>query len=173
MENFYYAQTKVIGLGLFLLASEKGLMYLSSEEEDEQQFLAAVQRMFAINTSQCEYSEQKLMPYIEQLKRFEAGNPSAQHELVYDLRGTPFQKQVWQALQSIPFAETTHYGAIAQKIGNVKAVRAVGRAIGANPVLILIPCHRVIGKNGTLTGFREGLALKQRLLNHEQRESNV
>ncbi|MBO1914937.1 methylated-DNA--[protein]-cysteine S-methyltransferase, partial [Microvirga sp. 3-52] len=65
-----------------------------------------------------------------------------------DLHGTPFQQSVWQALLEIPFGKTVSYSTIAERIGNPKAVRAVGTAIGANPMLIVVPCHRVIGKNG-------------------------
>lgn len=87
----------------------------------------------------------------------------------FDLYGTKFQKSVWQALQEIPYGATTTYTAIAQKIGNPKAVRAVGTAIGANPISIIIPCHRVIGKDNTLTGYAGGLEMKKRLLVLENR----
>ena len=81
------------------------------------------------------------------------------------LHGTPFQQSVWQALVDIPFGETVSYTTIAERIGKPTAVRAVGTAIGANPMLIIVPCHRVIGKNGSLTGFRGGLPMKEQLLN--------
>lgn len=81
-----------------------------------------------------------------------------------DPAGTAFQNQVWNALQAIPFGETRTYGGIAEQIGNPKAVRAVGAANGRNPIPIIVPCHRVIGSNGTLTGFSGGLAIKSRLL---------
>lgn len=79
-------------------------------------------------------------------------------------QGTPFQQQVWQALQTIPYGETASYSDIASRIGRPRAVRAVGAANGANPVSLIIPCHRVIGRNGALTGYAGGLAVKQRLL---------
>ncbi len=78
--------------------------------------------------------------------------------------GTPFQRAVWQALQRIPFGCTSTYGDIARDIGNPKAVRAVGAAIGQNPHTIVVPCHRVVGANGSLTGFAGGLERKKRLL---------
>jgi len=84
-----------------------------------------------------------------------------------DMRGTPFQREVWAALLAIPFGETRSYADIAAAIGRPKAVRAVGAANGANPVPVVVPCHRVIGANGTLTGFGGGLDLKRWLLNHE------
>ena len=79
-------------------------------------------------------------------------------------QGTPFQQQVWAALQQIPYGETLSYGTLAQRLGNPKAVRAVGLANGSNPISIFIPCHRVIGSNGSLVGYGGGLATKQALL---------
>jgi len=85
-----------------------------------------------------------------------------------DLRGTDFQCDVWNAIAAIPYGETTTYGEIATSIGRPKATRAVGQATGANPVPLVIPCHRVIGTSGGLTGFGGGLPLKERLLGLEQ-----
>jgi methylated-DNA-[protein]-cysteine S-methyltransferase len=82
--------------------------------------------------------------------------------------GTLFQQQVWQALQHIPYAQSCSYGAIANFINNPKAVRAVGAANGRNPLAIVVPCHRVIGNNGSLTGYAGGLGRKVWLLQHEQ-----
>ena len=82
-------------------------------------------------------------------------------------KGTVFQQAVWAALQTIPYGETRTYGEIAAQIGNPKATRAVGMACNKNPILMVIPCHRVIGKNGSLTGFGAGLELKELLLNLE------
>ena len=84
--------------------------------------------------------------------------------LLLDLRGTPFQESVWRAVAEIAYGETTTYGALAAEIGRPTAARAVGQAVGANPVPIVIPCHRVIGTSGSLTGFGGGLPLKERLL---------
>lgn len=82
-------------------------------------------------------------------------------------QGTPFQQKVWQALTTIKQGETKTYAWLAKKINNEKAVRAVGTANGANPIALIVPCHRVIGSNGTLTGYAGGLALKAKLLMHE------
>ncbi len=81
--------------------------------------------------------------------------------------GTPFQRAVWQALQRIPYGRTSTYSEIARGIGKPKAVRAVGAAIGQNPHSIIVPCHRVVGTNGSLTGFSGGLDRKKHLLHHE------
>lgn len=84
--------------------------------------------------------------------------------------GTAFQWKVWAELQTIPYGETRSYGEIAAQIGNPKAARAVGMACSRNPVLMLIPCHRVIGRNGSLTGFGAGPEMKEVLLDLEKRE---
>ena len=81
--------------------------------------------------------------------------------------GTVFQQQVWQLLRDIPYGETVSYSIIAQRLGNPKAVRAVGSANGKNPISIIVPCHRVIGANGTLTGYAGGVARKSQLLRLE------
>jgi methylated-DNA-[protein]-cysteine S-methyltransferase len=84
-----------------------------------------------------------------------------------DLHGTLFQKRVWEALRQIPRGETISYGELARRIGSPRAVRAVGAAVGRNPVSIIIPCHRVVGGNGALTGYAGGVKRKQWLLDHE------
>jgi methylated-DNA-[protein]-cysteine S-methyltransferase len=86
--------------------------------------------------------------------------------------GTTFQQQVWNALQQIPFAKTVSYGDISKAIQNEKSIRAVGTANGQNPIAVIIPCHRVIGADGSLTGYSGGLWRKQWLLEHEQRIAN-
>jgi O-6-methylguanine DNA methyltransferase len=85
-----------------------------------------------------------------------------------DLRGTDFQKKVWKALSAIPYGRTETYGSIARRIGRPGAARAVGAACGANPAAIFVPCHRVIGSGGSLTGFAGGLAMKKKLLDLEK-----
>ncbi len=86
-----------------------------------------------------------------------------------DMRGTTFQRDVWRALQEIPFGETRSYLDLAKRLGNPKATRAVGAANGRNPLSIVVPCHRVIGSSGKLTGFAGGLEVKARLLGLEGR----
>jgi methylated-DNA-[protein]-cysteine S-methyltransferase len=85
------------------------------------------------------------------------------------LSGTPFQYQVWEAVNKIPFGQTTSYLKLSQALGNPAAIRAVGAAIGANPILVIIPCHRIIGTNGQLTGYAGGLDRKEKLLELEGR----
>ncbi len=87
--------------------------------------------------------------------------------------GTAFQQAVWRVLQTIPYGKTMHYQAVAALVGNPKASRAVGMANNRNPISIIIPCHRVIGKNGALVGYGGGLAIKEKLLALEQRHNNT
>jgi methylated-DNA-[protein]-cysteine S-methyltransferase len=84
------------------------------------------------------------------------------------LRGTPFQCAVWDALRAIPYGQTIAYGELARRIGRPRSIRAVGAAVGRNPISIIIPCHRVIGANGSLTGYAGGLDRKQALLELEK-----
>ena len=103
----------------------------------------------------------------KQLNEYFAGQRQI-FDLPLDFEGTEFQQKVWQALLSIPFGETRSYKDIAEQIGNVKAVRAVGAANGKNPISIIAPCHRVVGANGKLVGFAGGLENKDILLKIEQ-----
>jgi methylated-DNA-[protein]-cysteine S-methyltransferase len=96
-----------------------------------------------------------------------AGDLTAIDNLPVKTNGTPFQRQVWQALRQIPLGTTTSYGELANRIGRPTAVRAVGLANGSNPIGIVVPCHRVIGSNGSLTGYGGGMERKRWLLEHE------
>ncbi|CAN5816502.1 hypothetical protein BH11MYX2_BH11MYX2_03350 [soil metagenome] len=87
--------------------------------------------------------------------------------------GTDFQRKVWRALETIPFGETWSYGELAKRIGNPTASRAVGAANGQNPLWIIVPCHRVIGADGSLTGYAGGMTAKKWLLAHEQRQQTL
>ncbi|MDT5020721.1 MAG: methylated-DNA-[protein]-cysteine S-methyltransferase [Mycobacterium sp.] len=100
---------------------------------------------------------------VDQLEAYFAGELT-DFELEFDLQGTEFQRRVWQALRTIPFGETRSYGAIAAQVGAPGAARAVGLANGHNPIAIIVPCHRVIGASGSLTGYGGGLDRKRSLL---------
>lgn len=91
-------------------------------------------------------------------------------DLQLDVNGTDFQKRVWNELLKIPFGKTISYKELSKRLGDIKAIRAVAAANGANPVSIIVPCHRVIGTNGSLTGYAGGLWRKSWLLEHESRE---
>ena len=106
---------------------------------------------------------QPFAPAIMQLEQYFLGRRQT-FDLPLAPEGTPFQRTVWQALTEIPYGETISYGELARRIGNPQASRAVGLANGANPLPIVVPCHRVIGADGSLTGFGGGLDIKRKLL---------
>jgi len=112
------------------------------------------------------FNETQLADVSRQLREYFAGE-RREFDLPLKLSGTEFQVSVLEALQNIPYGETTSYGEIAKRIGRPKAVRAVGAANGRNPIPIIVPCHRVIGSTGDLTGFGGGLDTKEALLRLE------
>jgi methylated-DNA-[protein]-cysteine S-methyltransferase len=101
------------------------------------------------------------------LRRYFDGELGILDTVAVELNGTDFQKQVWQALRRIPHGTTISYAELARRVGTISAVRAVGSANGANPVAVIVPCHRVIGSDGSLTGYGGGLERKKWLLEHE------
>ncbi len=105
------------------------------------------------------------------LARYFQGDCRAIERLQIQMEGTAFQQSVWLALREIPAGETISYGELARRLGRPSAVRAVGMANGANPVSIVVPCHRVIGADGSLTGYGGGLPRKRWLIEHERRQS--
>jgi len=107
-----------------------------------------------------------------QIAEYFAGNRE-RFELPLAGDGTPFQRRVWKALGEIPFGDTVTYGDIARRIGAPRAIRAVGAAIGRNPISIAVPCHRVVGANGSLTGYAGGLDRKRALLALERRSVDL
>ena len=124
---------------------------------------------FVEREGHCEQSEESLssLEYcIRQLDEYFRGRRN-EFSIQLDLRGTDFQKRVWRELVHIPFGATTSYLNVAKNLGNPKAIRAVGRANGQNPIVIIVPCHRVIGSDGSLTGYGGGLWRKEWLLDFE------
>jgi methylated-DNA-[protein]-cysteine S-methyltransferase len=112
----------------------------------------------------------ELQQPIEQLTEYFAGERHT-FEIPLFPKGTPFQKSVWERLQRIAYGETTTYGELALQLGNPNASRAVGTANGQNPIPIIIPCHRVIGRDGSLTGYAGGLEIKEFLLDLERKHA--
>ena len=119
-----------------------------------------------------ENNSRKLAPVQKQVNEYAAGK-RRDFEFELAAEGPEFDRKVWKALLGIPFGTTTSYGAIARKIGHPNAARAVGAANGANPIALIVPCHRVIGADGSLTGYGGGLPLKRKLLEHEARVAGV
>lgn len=144
---------------LKLVASGKGLVAILWENEKP--------RRVPLSELQKNDRHPILLKTEQQLNEYFAGQRQ-QFSIVLDMRGTRFQKNVWDALLAIPFGETRSYGELAKQLGNPKASRAVGAANGRNPLSIIVPCHRVIGSSGKLTGFAGGLETKAHLLSLEK-----
>lgn len=117
-------------------------------------------------STQADMVPEALQEAVNQLAEYFIGNRTA-FTFKLNPRGTDFQKKVWQALLEIPFGKTTSYQELSVKLGDVKAIRAVAAANGKNPLWIVVPCHRVIGSDGSLTGYAGGLWRKKWLLEHE------
>lgn len=146
-----YHQHLATPLGeLTVHATDKGITAVRFDEDG-----VTIERPSAITDAACH----QLHDYFEgQLQAF---------TLPLAATGTTFQQQVWHALATLPYGQTASYSAIARQLGNPNAVRAVGMANSKNPIAIIVPCHRVIGANGTLTGYAGGLSRKAFLLKHE------
>ena len=147
--------------GLYLETSI-GRLYLEQEGE------------FLVSLGKAENSEEGVLQETLLLRRaaeeiieFLEGSRRS-FDIPIHMKGTDFQKKVWQALLEIPYGETRSYGEIAARIGCPKGARAVGQACNRNPIMIIVPCHRVIGGNGRLVGFGGGLDIKEKLLTLEQ-----
>lgn len=148
--------------------SPVGTLWLLGDGERLQALYMDEQRHRPPPPPGCERNDQAFRLVREQLKAYFAGK-LRKFELSLDADGSDFQKRVWKALCKIPFGATESYGGLAKSIGNVNASRAVGLANGKNPIGIIVPCHRVVGANGSLTGYGGGLPRKQWLLEHEKR----
>lgn len=151
--------TSPVGV-LTLVASDKGLRAILWENDDPDRVKMEPLAEMPDHPVLVEVAKQLAEYFAGQRNRFDAP---------LDFGGTDFQKSVWAALLTIPFGETRSYADIARQIGRPTAMRAVGAANGRNPISIIAPCHRVVGSNGTLTGFAGGLAAKAYLLQHEGR----
>ncbi|MEI7028031.1 methylated-DNA--[protein]-cysteine S-methyltransferase [Paenibacillus sp. y28] len=150
---------------LHMAATPAGLCFVGSLNAPCSELAAWSQARFKSRT--LIRDDVQLQPYAAELLEYLQGG--RQHFTVAsDLHGTAFQLAVWDALDGIPYGQTVSYSDIARQIQRPAAVRAVGAAIGANPLLITVPCHRVIGKNGALTGYRGGMEMKNLLLRLEK-----
>ena len=150
-ETIYYSRLDSPVGPLLLVVSDRGLVALEFGRKIRDGWVE---------------SAEKTAPHARQLKEYFDGRRRC-FDLPLDIRGTEFQKRCWQELLKIPYGETRSYADVARAIGNPSAARAVGLANGQNPIAIIVPCHRVIGSDGSLTGYGGGLETKRRLLELE------
>lgn len=159
----YITQFKVKDHDFTIVSTEKGVRYFNNDTIDE---VYSRLNLTADEVATGEVASAHNNKYIEDITHYFNGEKTT-FDWSFDWSGTEFQQEIWNALLTIDFGQTTTYGDVAAHIGRPKAVRAAGGAIGKNPVLIAVPCHRVIGKNGQLTGFSSGIPLKKELLDIE------
>jgi methylated-DNA-[protein]-cysteine S-methyltransferase len=151
------------------LPSPIGLLLLVGDDRGLRQIAFAENGRAAPPNPDWKQDSTALNEPIRQLRAYFAGEIEA-FDLALAPEGTPFQQTVWNELCKIPYGQTISYGDLARRIGNPNASRAVGLANGSNPIPIVIPCHRVIGSNGKLTGYGGGLPIKEKLLALERRQ---
>lgn len=159
-QTVYYGKIRCGQWRLYIAATEKGLCYVGSANGDFQKMLHWLRKNFP--NARVREAKERLTDYQRQFAEYFSGQRKT-FSFPLDVIGTSFQQKVWHELLTIPYGSTVSYADIAGKIGHPRSVRAVGKAVGANPLLIVIPCHRVIRKNGALGGFRGGLLMKKQL----------
>lgn len=148
----------------FAAASKNGLCCVTLPNESQETLRTYIRRHFP--EAVLERDDEQMAPYVGQFTAYLNGRLK-QFTIPLDVRGTPFQRAVWEVLRQIPYGHLTTYCEIAAQLKKPTASRAVGAAVGANPLPIVIPCHRVVGKDGRLTGYRGGLDVKAALLRLE------
>ncbi len=163
MKNIFYSFIETQFGILLLSTTEKGVKRIMLPSSNQVKRLTQEFKEYQLmeNRKINENAARQLLQYFQRKRK--------QFSLPLDLEGTEFQKRVLKAVQEVPYGSTRSYKDIAERIGNPKAVRAVGNANRTNPLPILIPCHRIIGSDGSLTGFGGGIDLKRKLLEFEKR----
>lgn len=162
-----YGQIPTPAGAVHYVVSSKGALAITTPGQSIDEIKAVLKRR-GFSLEDCQPDDTDLHHVGRELKEYLSGERIS-FTFPLDVEGTEFQRQVWGALQDIPYGETRSYGDIANRINNPKAARAVGQANHRNPLPLVIPCHRVCGHNGGLTGFAGGLTCKQYLLDLERR----
>lgn len=154
----YYSEETISEINIAVLASSKGVKKI---------FFNPAKKITELSiATKLRSDDPYLFGIFNQLKEYFAGTRK-EFDVPLDIEGTDFQKRVWDELKNIRYGKTISYKSLSEKLGDVKAIRAVGKANGQNPIAIIIPCHRVIGANGSLVGYAGGLAIKEKLLQLE------
>ena len=154
----YFSVETISGILVLVVASQKGISKVVFNPSEDSLDLS--------NSTKLQSNDPYLFGIFDQLKEYFAGTRK-EFDVTLDIEGTDFQKRVWNELRNIPYGKTISYKTLSEKLGDVKAIRAVGKANGQNPIAIIIPCHRVIGANGNLVGYAGGLDIKEKLLQLE------
>ncbi|WP_427110645.1 methylated-DNA--[protein]-cysteine S-methyltransferase [Lysinibacillus xylanilyticus] len=165
----YWSLLKCKDWNFYIASSSKGLVFVGSQNKPFEELFEWAKKRFP--GSSLVEDDEILEPYVVEITQYLEGERTT-FTVPFEYAGTQFQQAVWNALCEIPYGQTKSYSDIANDINKPAAVRAIGAAIGANPVLITVPCHRVIGKNGSLTGYRGGLEMKSLLLELEKHASS-
>ena len=157
-ETIFYSEETISGIKIGVFVSSKGIKKI---------FLKPAKGIKELSSAtKLQNDDPYLFGVFNQLKEYFAGTRKV-FDVPLDVVGTEFQKRVWTELRKIPYGKTISYKTLSEKLGDVKAIRAVGKANGQNPIAIIIPCHRVIGSDGRLTGYAGGLDIKEKLLHLE------
>ncbi|MDR4228803.1 methylated-DNA--[protein]-cysteine S-methyltransferase [Bacillus mojavensis] len=167
--TLYWSLLMIKNWNLYIASTSKGLVFVGSQNKPFEELFEWAKKRFP--GSPLVEDDEKLDPYVVEITQYLEGNRK-NFTVPIEYVGTTFQLAVWNALCEIPYGQTRSYSDIANHINKPAAVRAVGAAIGANPALITVPCHRVIGKNGSLTGYRGGFEMKTLLLDLEKQASS-
>lgn len=165
-QPFYYTTLDTPIQSLFIISSGKGLVNIQFFDNHHSIPFHNFKKEHADATCIADQSKNKIV--LEQLRGYFNGTLRI-FSVPLDIQGTSFQKQVWEAITQVPYGKTCSYGEIAKRIGKPTAARAVGMANHNNPIPIVIPCHRIIGADGSLTGYGAGISIKEKLLHLEQK----
>lgn len=157
LELYYFASENISGITFNIIASPKGILNIKFSELGE---------LKKQNTTKLRPDDPFMFGIFVQLKEYFNGGRKT-FDVPLDIHGSEFQKKVWAELLKIPYGKTATYKYIAERLGNVKTIRAVGKANGANPLPVIIPCHRIINSDGTLGGYSGGIRVKKKLLQLE------
>lgn len=166
LKPLYYTTLNTQIKSLLILSSEKGLVKIQFMNMNASIPLHNLKKGYADVALIEDKSRNQIA--LEQLREYFNGTRKT-FSIPLDIQGTSFQKQVWEAVAQVPYGQTCSYSEIARRIGKLKSARAVGMANHNNPVPIVIPCHRIIGANGSLTGYGAGISIKEKLLHLEQK----
>lgn len=158
MNRTFYSEETISDIKIIVITSTKGIKKIFINPKEQILELSSSTRLHS--------NDPYFFKVFDQLREYFEGKRK-KFEVPLDLDGTEFQKKVWDELQKIPYGKTVSYKTLSEKLGDIKAIRAVGKANGQNPIAIIVPCHRVIGIDGSLTGYAGGLEIKEKLLHLE------